>query len=84
MSTKAAKKDIAAAEFLHADCDPRADETPVAAKNRYRVALKPSGLPEPTLIVDLGNGLHVLWRLSDPIPFPAATDLAWKVAVDNV
>src|SRR5262245_23030428 len=39
MNRKAKKEDIAAAEFIFADLDPRNDETPEAAKQRYLAAL---------------------------------------------
>ncbi len=70
MNRKAAKTDIAAIEFALADCDPRDDETPDVAKARYRAAVKATGVPEPTAIVDSGNGLQLLWRLDKPIPLP--------------
>ena len=68
--SKAPKTNIATIEFALADCDPKERETPVAAKARYREMLKTSGVPEPTAIVDSGNGLQMLWRLDKPIPLP--------------
>jgi hypothetical protein len=68
MSRKAAKVDIAAIEYLLADLDPRDDESPEAAKARYRENLR--GDPTPTVIIDSGNGIQALWRLSEPIVLP--------------
>jgi RepB DNA-primase from phage plasmid len=65
MTRKARKQDIATAEFVHADLDPRDDETPAQAKARYRRQLD-SCEPAPTAIIDSGNGLQVLWRLKSP------------------
>jgi hypothetical protein len=69
MSKKAAKQDVAAAEYLHADADPVGDETPAAAKARYRAALLSRTVPPPTFVVDSGNGLQMLWRLEVPVDF---------------
>jgi Mesyanzhinovviridae DNA primase len=67
MTKKAAKKDIAAAEFIHADLDPRDDETSDEAKARY-LKLLTDFKPQPTMIVDSGNGLNCLWRLDQSVP----------------
>ena len=67
---KAAKTNIAAIEFGLADCDPAEGETPEAAKARYLAALKSTAAPNPTFIVDSGNGLQFGWRLDKPIPLP--------------
>jgi hypothetical protein len=67
---KASKTNIAAIEFALADCDPREDETPEDAKARYLEALKTTGVPAPTFIVDSGNGLQFGWRLADPVRLP--------------
>src|SRR5262245_23123031 len=64
MNRKAKKEDIAAAEFIFADLDPRDDETPDEAKARYLMAL--ANVPEPSAIIDSGNGLQALWRLREP------------------
>jgi hypothetical protein len=63
LTSKASKNDIAAAEYLFADLDPRDDESPEAAKARYLERLDTFDL-RPTFIVDSGNGLQVLWRLA--------------------
>lgn len=70
MSSKAAKVDISAIEFVLSDLDPRADETPEAAKARYLAALE-DFTPSPTAIIDSGNGVQALWRLAQPITLPA-------------
>ena len=66
MTSKAAKTDIAAIEYLLADLDPKQDETPEAAKARY-LALLDELKPEPTAIIDSGNGIQVLLKLAEPI-----------------
>ena len=42
LKSKAKKVDIAAVEYLLADLDPRADETPEAAKRRFLKEVQPS------------------------------------------
>jgi hypothetical protein len=66
LTSKASKKDIAAAEFLPADLDPRDEETPTEAKARYLERLA-TFEPRPTFVVDSGNGLQILWRLAVPV-----------------
>src|SRR5271155_4932892 len=66
MTRKVAKTDIAAIEYLLADLDPRDDESPEAAKQRYLAAIK-AHVPEPTALIDSGNGIQGLWRLETPI-----------------
>jgi hypothetical protein len=61
---KAKKADITHIEYVHADLDPAPGEVPKAAKERYRAALKASGLPAPSFVIDSGNGLQMLWRIS--------------------
>ena len=69
MTRKAAKTDIAAIEYLFVDLDPRDDESPEDAKARYLAAIK-AHAPEPTALVDFGNGIQALWRLDTPIELP--------------
>ena len=64
---KAAKKDIAAVEYLLADLDPADNETPEQAKARYLGQLDNGFKPQPTAIVDSGNGIQCLWRLAQPM-----------------
>jgi hypothetical protein len=69
MSKKAAKTDIARIEYLFGDLDPKNDESPEDAKVRYLAALE--AYPRaPTEIIDSGNGVQVLWKLSTPINLP--------------
>jgi hypothetical protein len=70
MSKKAAKADIAAVEYLLADLDPNADEDSAAAKARYLEQLD-AFEPKPTVVVDSGNGIQCLWRLTKPIELSA-------------
>jgi hypothetical protein len=66
MTSKAAKTDIAAIEYLLADLDPKKDEKSEAAKTRFLSALDELK-PEPTAIIDSGNGIQVLLKLAEPI-----------------
>jgi predicted P-loop ATPase len=70
MSKKAAKADIAAVEYLLADCDPNDGENSDDAKVRYLNALSNGFEPQPTAIIDSGNGIQCLWRLMEPIQLP--------------
>jgi uncharacterized protein (DUF927 family) len=81
---KAEKTDIAAAEYLYADCDPRKAEAPSDAKTRILATLKASGLPDPTFIVDSGNGLQLLWRLDKATALPSAGDPTWARIVADI
>jgi hypothetical protein len=62
---KASKGDIASIRFILADCDPNDDESPEAAKERYRVA--EANVPKASACVDSGNGYQYLWRLKTPL-----------------
>src|SRR5262249_22911547 len=70
MWKKAAKKDVAAIEYLLADLDPATGETSEVAKARYLDQLNGSFEPKPTAIVDSGNGIQCLWKLANPIVLP--------------
>jgi Mesyanzhinovviridae DNA primase len=65
-SEKAAKTDIAAIEYIFADLDPAETEPSAEAKKRYRAQLEKFE-PRPTLVIDSGNGIQALWRLTVPI-----------------
>jgi predicted P-loop ATPase len=75
VTSKPSKKDIAAAEYLHADLDPREDESPADAKARYLTALS-AHEPAASIVVDSGNGLQALWRLDQPVPLDAPGAIA--------
>jgi putative DNA primase/helicase len=62
MDRKPRKADIARVEFLHADLDPRPNETAEAAKKRLLKSIDAFELP-PSAIIISGNGVQVLWRL---------------------
>jgi hypothetical protein len=67
---KAAKTDIAAIEYPLADLDPKEGESSAEAKKRYLEQLEKFE-PKPTAIIDSGNGIQCLWRLTDRIPLGA-------------
>ena len=77
MTKKAAKTDIAAIEYLLSDLDPQPDETPEGAKARYLAALD-KFKPEPTAIVDSGNGIQTLYKLVERIELPDPVILVSK------
>jgi hypothetical protein len=64
---KSSKADIIEVQYLHADLDPRPDETPAQGKQRFRKKLAEFGL-QPTFLVDSGNGFNCLWKLDAPLP----------------
>jgi predicted P-loop ATPase len=66
LASKAAKIDIAWIEYLLADLDPREDESPKDAKARYLDAIE-THEPAITAIIDSGNGIQGLFRLSERI-----------------
>ena len=66
MTSKAAKTDIAAIEYLLADLDPRDGDSPEDAKARYLKALE-TFEPAATAIIDSGNGIQGLWKLATRI-----------------
>jgi hypothetical protein len=70
-----------------ADCDPNPGETSVEAKARYQAQLA-TFEPRPTFVIDSGNGIQALWRLSAPIvlgkPRPGANRTLSFSAEDQV
>jgi hypothetical protein len=68
VNKKAAKTDIARIEYMLADLDPNHGESPEDAKARYLAELNGSFEPKPTALVNSGNGIQGLWRLTNPIP----------------
>ncbi|WP_051396961.1 virulence-associated E family protein [Bradyrhizobium elkanii] len=68
---KASKTEVSAIEFLPGDLDPDEGEAPEDAKARFLAALT-SFEPSPMFVVDSGNGVQALWRLSEPMPLPDA------------
>jgi hypothetical protein len=68
---KAKKEDIGFVEYLHVDADPAKDETPDAFKARMHphieALVKNKKVPQPTFVVDTGNGMQFLWELESPV-----------------
>jgi hypothetical protein len=66
LQSKASKGDIARVEYLQVDADPRKDELPEVFKARMLAAIAAFG-HYPTFIIDSGNGLQLLFRLSTAV-----------------
>jgi Family of unknown function (DUF5906) len=88
LNKKAKKTDIAAIEYALADLDPKDGETSDAAKERYLSQLEGVFTPEPTVVVDSGNGIQCLWKLKEPIVLDKLVDgkflAADKAKIDDV
>jgi hypothetical protein len=65
VNKKASKAEIERIDFLHVDCDPDPDETSEAFKARKLPEFEQHN-PELTFIIDSGNGVQGLWRLTSP------------------
>jgi hypothetical protein len=67
VNRKPQKIDIAAAEYLFVDIDPRTGED--IGEERARIQKLIASYPRrPTFIIDSGGGFHVLWRLEPSAP----------------
>ena len=64
-STKPKKADIPRAYYLHVDCDPKEGMDVVAEQNKF-IAQLHAHVPNPSVIVKSGNGVHGYWRLNTP------------------
>ena len=66
------KEDVALARCIFADFDDKDDAMirPGDGCGRYEFVLNriiDAGLPEPSMVVSSGGGIHCYWRLDDPI-----------------
>jgi putative DNA primase/helicase len=66
LRSKAKKADIAAVTYLHVDADPADDETPAQFKARKLAEINSLKDP-PTFVIDSGNGLQLLWELTNSV-----------------
>lgn len=86
LNKKAEKTDIARLEWLHVDIDPAAGEDFEQERERIKAMLttkRPEGIPEPSIIIDSGNGFWGMFRLSEPLDIPpptSETDKPWERA----
>lgn len=74
-NAKLGKGDIAYIRSISVDLDlPAGEDYDVArkaVKDRLRKAVKEDGLPQPTLVVDSGNGLQAHWLLEEKVTVEA-------------
>ena len=80
--SKPKKADMTGAVMLHADSDPRDGETIDAAKKRILAAYAAHD-PQPSVIIDSGNGLQGLWLLEREFVFPKLTSPPNSKAYDD-
>lgn len=62
---KPAEKDMTAARFVHVDIDPPKDGT-AWSRDEALAALR-AHRPEPSFVINSGNGLQAFWRLGKPV-----------------
>lgn len=74
LTIKAKKADISALEYLHVDIDPRDGEDRDTERERI-LGLLTGFSPEPTFILDSGNGYQAFWRLETPEPLGGDADI---------
>jgi hypothetical protein len=67
LNKKPKKEDITSVEYLLGDLDPEDNESSEDAKVRYLNQLNGSFEPKPSAIIDSGNGIQCLWKLSTSI-----------------
>jgi hypothetical protein len=67
LNKKPKKGDITSIEYLLGDLDPQDNESSEDAKLRYLNQLNGSFEPKPSAIIDSGNGIQCLWKLSTSI-----------------
>ena len=65
LDKKPLKADMIAARFVHVDIDPPKDGS-VWSRDEVLATLR-AHRPEPSFVIDSGNGLQVFWRLKEPI-----------------
>jgi hypothetical protein len=80
--SKPKKTDMTGAVMLHADSDPRDGETIDTAKKRILAAYAAHD-PQPSVIIDSGNGLQGLWLLESEFVFPKLTSPPNSKAYDD-
>jgi hypothetical protein len=70
MNKKPKKEDVIAIENLLSDLDPEENEPADNAKARYLGQLNGDFEPKASAIVDSGNGIQTLWKLTEPLLLP--------------
>jgi hypothetical protein len=75
---KASKSNVQRVCCYYVDIDPRSGESSDDCKGRVQARLQnlPAGIPSPTLVVDSGNGIQLIWLLTEPIEIKGQPKLA--------
>lgn len=76
LSKKAEKSDVACAEWLFIDVDPRPNEDHEAERERAPRVVADKINQEPTIIIDSGGGFQFFWRLKEPVELHGPADVA--------
>lgn len=71
--SKPSKQDVAALAYCHVDLDPE-DHKPLEAERERLRQLVDGFTPQPTELIDSGNGYGLFWRLAEPILHNGNTD----------
>ncbi|HRP72154.1 MAG TPA: DUF5906 domain-containing protein [Luteimonas sp.] len=86
MEKNAEKTDVARAEWLHIDVDPRSGDDRDTERARILALLttnRPANVPAPTLLWDSGNGYQAAWLLREPVELNGDTAVIEAVESRN-
>jgi hypothetical protein len=78
---KPSKIEMGGVEYLHADADPAEGETPDECWERLQPQIAAYD-KKPTFLIRSGNGVHLLWRLTQPLPLDSF--LAMRKATETI
>ncbi|MFO1153660.1 MAG: DNA-primase RepB domain-containing protein [Rhodospirillales bacterium] len=80
---KAEKVDVASAEWLYIDIDPRPGEDFQLERERAPKVVAAKIKQAPTIVIDSGGGYQFFWRLSGPITLGSDEDIAQAEAYNR-